>query len=111
MCEQLHENQKSQEKELSGLRSFARQVEQFLARLKAGATAPRESCETPLLEKGGTSESLGAVSLTEEELFVRLNEPLEMEYHAEAAPAAMPPPTPLSGSNPELLAHNVGPKE
>ena len=31
-----------------------------------------------------------------------------MEYHPEAAPAAMPPPTRLSGSNPELLAHNVG---
>ena len=51
---------------------------------------------------------LGAVSLTEEELFVRVNEPLEMECPSEAAPAAMPPPTRLSGLNPELLAHNVG---
>ena len=61
LCEQLHENQKSQEKQLSGLRSFARQVEQFLARLTAGATAPRESRETPMLARGGTSESLGYV--------------------------------------------------
>ena len=49
LCEQLHENQRSQEKQMSGLRSFARQVEQFLARLKAGATAPRESREAPML--------------------------------------------------------------
>ena len=55
-----------------------------------------------------SSPVLGAVSLTEEELFVRLNEPLEVDYHPEAASAAMPPPTRLSGSNPELLLHNVG---
>ena len=46
LCEHLRENQKSQEKQLSGLRGFARQVEQFLARREAGATAPRESRET-----------------------------------------------------------------
>ena len=51
LCEKLHENQKSQEKQLPGLRSFARQEEQFLARLKAGATAPRASRETPMLEQ------------------------------------------------------------
>ena len=45
----------------TALRSFARQVEQFLARMKAGATAPRESRETPTLEKRGASESLGYV--------------------------------------------------
>ena len=61
LCEHLNETQKSQERQLSGLRSFARQVEQFLARMKAGATAPRESRETPTLEKRGTSESLGCV--------------------------------------------------
>ena len=37
LCEELHENQKSQEKQLLGLRSFARRVEQFLAQMKAGA--------------------------------------------------------------------------
>ena len=61
LCEHLSENQKSQERQLSGLRSFARQVEQFLARMKAGATAPRESRESPMLEKRGISESLGYV--------------------------------------------------
>ena len=61
LCEHLHENQKAQERQLSGLRGFARQVEQFLDRMKAGATAPRESRETPMLEKGGASESLGYV--------------------------------------------------
>ena len=61
LCEHLNENQKSQERQLSGLRSFARRVEQFLARMKAGATAPRESRETPTLEKRGISESLGCV--------------------------------------------------
>ena len=34
LCEQLHENQKSQERQLSGLRGFAQQVEQFLNQLK-----------------------------------------------------------------------------
>ena len=43
MCEEFHENQKSQEKQLSGLRSFARKVEQFLTQMKAGAVAPRAS--------------------------------------------------------------------
>ena len=61
LCEHLHENQKSQERQLSGLRGFARQVEQFLTRMKAGATAPGESRGTPVLEKGDASESLGYV--------------------------------------------------
>ena len=60
LCEELHENQKSQEKQLSGLRSFARRVEQFLTQMKAGAIAPRESHETPT-RRGETSESLGYV--------------------------------------------------
>ena len=60
LCGELHENQKSQEKQLLGLRSFARRVEQFLAQMRAGAVAPRESLETPI--KGGESnESLGYV--------------------------------------------------
>ena len=43
VCERLHENQKSQEKQLSGLRSFARQVEQFLARLKGRSHSSRRT--------------------------------------------------------------------
>ena len=37
-----------------------------------------------------------------------MNEPLEIDSQSQAAPAAMPPPTRLSGSNPEPLVHNVG---
>ena len=47
-----------QEKQLSGLRSFARRVEQFLTQMKAGAVAPRESHETPA-RRGEASECLG----------------------------------------------------
>ena len=61
LCEQLHENQNSQDKQLTGLRSFARRVEQFLTQMKTGAVAPRESHETPTLRRGETSESLGYV--------------------------------------------------
>ena len=60
LCEELHENQKSQEKQLSGLRSFARRVEQFLTQMKAGAVAPRESHATPT-RRGETNDSLGCV--------------------------------------------------
>ena len=60
LCGELHENQKSQEKQLLGLRSFARRAEQFLTQMRAGAVAPRETLETP--RKGGeSSESLGCV--------------------------------------------------
>ena len=55
MCEQFHENQKSQEKQLSGLRSFARKVEQFLTQMKAGAVAPRGSHHASA-SRGETSE-------------------------------------------------------
>ena len=48
LCEQLHENQKSQEKRLSGLRNFARQVEQYLERMNRGAAAPRDSRQSPM---------------------------------------------------------------
>ena len=41
LCEELHENQKSHEKQLSGLQSFARRVEQFLTQMKAGAVASK----------------------------------------------------------------------
>ena len=87
LCGELHENQKSQEKQLSGLRSFARRVEQFLGYVpgapassstasaplrqsptpprtstpqihsQAGAIAPRTSLETPT-RRGGSGEPL-----------------------------------------------------
>ena len=60
LCEELHENQKSQEKQLLGLRSFARRVEQFLTQMRTGAVAPRESLETQQKE-GNSGESLGYV--------------------------------------------------
>ena len=50
LCGELYTNQKSQEKQISGLRSFARQVEQFLTQMRPGAVAPRESMEP---RKGG----------------------------------------------------------
>ena len=37
-----------------------------------------------------------------------MNEPLETDSQSEAAPAAMPPPTRLSGPTPEPSANNVG---
>ena len=60
LCGELHENQKSQEKQISVLRSFARRVEQFLAQMRTGAVAPRESMDTQSKE-GESSESLGYV--------------------------------------------------
>ena len=61
LCEQFHENQKSQEKQLSGSRSFARRVEQFLTQMKTGAVAPSESHGTSSLRRGETSVPLGYV--------------------------------------------------
>ena len=58
LCGELHENQKSQEKQISVLRSFARRVEQFLTQMRTGAVAPRESMDTQRKE-GESSESLG----------------------------------------------------
>ena len=60
LCGELYTNQKSQEKQISGLRSFARRVEQFLAQMRPGAVAPRESMDTQRKE-GESSESLGYV--------------------------------------------------
>ena len=57
---ELHTNQKSQEKQISGLRNFARRVEQFLTQLRSGAVAPREPMDTQDKE-GESSESLGYV--------------------------------------------------
>ena len=57
LCEELHENQKSQEKQLTGLRSFAQHVERFLDQLDRGATAPSDSRQTPALERSRTSAS------------------------------------------------------
>ena len=55
-----------------------------------------------------SSPVLSSVLLTDEELFARVNEPPEVDSQSQAAPAAMPPPTQLSGSIPGSLVHNVG---
>ena len=60
LCGELYTSQKSQEKQISGLRNFARRVEQFLTQLRSGAVAPREPMDTESTE-GGSSESLGYV--------------------------------------------------
>ena len=59
LCGELYTNQKSQEKQISGLRNFARRVEQFLIQLRSGAVAPKESMDTQDKE-GESSESPGA---------------------------------------------------
>ena len=51
---------KSEEKQISVLRSSARRVEQFLTQMRTGAVAPRESMDTQRKE-GESSESLGYV--------------------------------------------------
>ena len=61
VCEELNKNQKAQERQLAGLRSFARRVEQFLTQMRPGAVAPRDSQEIPTLRRGEPSESLGYV--------------------------------------------------
>ena len=43
------------------MRGFARQVEQFLDRMNAGATAPGDSREAPVQERANTDVSLGYV--------------------------------------------------
>ena len=53
LCEELHKNQKSQEKQILVLRNFARQVEQYLTQARSGAVAPREPMDTQ--EKEGVS--------------------------------------------------------
>ena len=55
-----------------------------------------------------SSPVLNSVLLTDEELFVRVNEPLEIDSQSQAAPAAMPTPTRVSGSTLETLVHSVG---
>ena len=52
--------------------------------------------------------TLSSVILTDEELFTRMNEPSETDNQSSAAPAAMPPPTQLSGPKPEPSANSVG---
>ena len=61
VCEELNKNQKAQERQLAGLRSFARRVEQVLAQMRPGAVAPRDSHETPELRREEISEPLGYV--------------------------------------------------
>ena len=60
LCEGLHENQKSQEKQITVLRNFARQVEQYLAQMRSGAVAPMESTDNQRKE-GKSNEPLGYV--------------------------------------------------
>ena len=50
---------------------------------------------------------LNSTVLTDTQLLARVNESLEIDSQPEAAPAAMPPPTRLSGTMPELLANSV----
>ena len=52
LCEKLYESQKTQDKQITGLRGFARQVEQFLGQMSKGkgATAPKGPRETPALD-------------------------------------------------------------
>ena len=58
LCEELHKNQKSQEKQILVLRNFARRVEQYLTQARSGAVAPREPMDTQETE-GVSCESLG----------------------------------------------------
>ena len=51
---------------------------------------------------------LSSVILTDEELFTRVNDPIENDSQSAAAPAAMPPPTRVSGPKPEPSANSVG---
>ena len=51
LCQQLHNNHKSQESQLNGLRSFAQHVEKYLSQLDKGATAPSEPRQIPTLER------------------------------------------------------------
>ena len=62
LFEKFGERQKSLEKQLAGLRSFARHVEQFLEQYATrGATAPSETSRIPRLENEGTNASQGCV--------------------------------------------------
>ena len=50
---------KSQERQLTGLRSFAQHVEQFLDQVSGGATAPSGSRRVPGLESDGANGAQG----------------------------------------------------
>ena len=58
LCEHLHENQKSQEKQLAGLRSFAQHVERFLDQLNR---VPSDSRQILTSKRGRASVPLGYV--------------------------------------------------
>ena len=58
VCEELNKNQKSQERQITGVRNYARRIEQFLAQMRTGAVAPRESVDVQTRESE-SSESLG----------------------------------------------------
>ena len=55
MCGKLYATQKSQEKQISGLRRFARHVELFLDQLDKGAPAPQNPSHTLRLDDSGPS--------------------------------------------------------
>ena len=56
LFEKFSEKQRAQEKHLAGLRSFARNVEQFLdQQAKAGATAPSDTHRVPRLDNERTN--------------------------------------------------------
>ena len=59
-------------------------------------------------ERSMSPPELNSVILTDEELSTRLNEIVENDRQSKAGPAAMPPPTRLSGFDPEPVINNVG---
>ena len=100
LCEKLHENQKSLERQLTGLRSFAQHVERFLDQLDRGATAPSDSRQIPTLEPGRASVPLGYVPGASASSFAR-----PPSYLQTPRPPNVPAPpvpqdsTPASGKN------------
>ena len=51
LCEEPYENQKAQDRQIAGLRSFAKHVERFLAQTNQGATSPSNVRPTSVLEQ------------------------------------------------------------
>ena len=60
LWEGLQENQSPQEKQITVLRNFARQVERYLAQLNSGGVAPKESTDTRK-KRRESNESVGYV--------------------------------------------------
>ena len=83
------------------MRGFARQVEQFLDRLSKGATAPRDSRETPVLERGSASVPLEYVPGASASSSAR--PPLHLQT---PKPPTVPPP-PIPKDDAPLLRENA----